>query len=161
MPPSVLDKKLPAPLVGALAAMAMKLHGVASQIDIDDSRLRMVLGVALADASAVVAVAAFTAFWRARTTINPLQPQRASQLVTHGIYRLSRNPMYLSLLLLLVAYAVRLGDALSFAGPALYAVCVTRFQILPEERALAARFGPAYDAYRRRTRRWLGVRMLT
>lgn len=105
--------------------------------------------------SALVAIAAFAGFWQARTTINPLQPDRASVLVTHGIYRFTRNPMYLSLLLLLVAYASQLGTWAAFAGPVAYVAYITRFQILPEERVLLSKFGAEYDAYRRRVRRWL------
>ena len=105
--------------------------------------------------SALVAIAAFAGFWQARTTINPLQPERASVLVTHGIYRYTRNPMYLSLLLLLVAYASHLGTWVAFAGPVAYVAYITRFQILPEERVLLSKFGAEYEAYRRRVRRWI------
>jgi len=105
--------------------------------------------------SALVAIAAFAGFWQARTTINPLQPERASVLVTHGIYRYTRNPMYLSLLLLLVAYASHLGTWVAFVGPLAYVAYITRFQILPEERVLLSKFGAEYEAYRRRVRRWI------
>jgi protein-S-isoprenylcysteine O-methyltransferase Ste14 len=63
--------------------------------------------------------------------------------------------MYLSLLLLLIAYAVRLGSWVEWLGPALFATYVTRFQIIPEERILAAKFGAAFVAYKSRTRRWI------
>lgn len=94
-------------------------------------------------------------FWRVRTTINPLDPGKASYLVTNGIFRMSRNPMYLSLLLLLVAYAIRLDSLTIWLGPLIFAAYVTRFQILPEERALAEKFGEAYLDYKHRTRRWI------
>ncbi len=105
--------------------------------------------------SALVALAAFAGFWKARTTINPLKPDRASVLVTHGIYRFTRNPMYLSLLLLLVAYASELGSWVAFAGPAVYVAYITRFQIVPEERILASKFGDEFAEYKRRVRRWI------
>ena len=152
---ATLDAKLPAPLVGGLVLGAMKAYAVAGHVSGDDSAARTVVATVLSFASLALFVAACTQFWRARTTIDPFVPQRATRLVTHGVYRVSRNPMYLSLLVLLAAYALRLGTPAAWLGPAAYAAWITRFQILPEERALARRFGAEWDAYRRRTRRWL------
>jgi protein-S-isoprenylcysteine O-methyltransferase Ste14 len=150
-----LETRIPAPFVAIAIAVGMWLlprEQVASGA-IESVRLATIdLSMNL---SAVVALAAFLTFWRARTTINPLQPERASVLVTHGIYRFTRNPMYLSLLLLLVAYASHLGSWVAFAGPTGYVAYITRFQILPEERVLAAKFGDEFAAYKRRVRRWI------
>ena len=71
------------------------------------------------------------------------------------MFRISRNPLSLSLLLLLVAYAVRLAAPAVWLGPILFVAYVTRFQIHPEERALQEKFGDAYRRYQTRTRRWL------
>ena len=95
------------------------------------------------------------AFGRAGTTVNPLRPASSRVLVTTGLHRLSRNPMYLGHELLLVACACWLRHPAALVGVPLYMVYVTRCQILSEERALAATFGAAYDAYRARVRRWL------
>jgi protein-S-isoprenylcysteine O-methyltransferase Ste14 len=105
--------------------------------------------------SAAIAIAGFGALWRAGTTFNPLNPERATKLVTSGVYALSRNPIYLSLLLLLMAYAVRLWFLPAAAGPAVYVAYVTRFQIVPEERILEAKFGVAFRDYKRRVRQWI------
>jgi len=150
-----LETRIPAPFVAMALAVAMWLLPRAEALPdlIDIVRLATIdLSMNL---SALVAIAAFAGFWQARTTINPLQPDRASVLVTHGIYRFTRNPMYLSLLLLLVAYASQLGTWAALAGPVAYVAYITRFQILPEERVLLSKFGAEYDAYRRRVRRWL------
>jgi protein-S-isoprenylcysteine O-methyltransferase Ste14 len=111
--------------------------------------------IQLSQLSAVIALLAFTSFWFARTSINPLDPSRASALVTSGIFRFTRNPIYLSLLLLLIAYAVHLGSWVEWLGPVLFATYVTRFQIIPEEKILAMKFGAAFLAYKSRTRRWI------
>ena len=95
------------------------------------------------------------AFRTLRTTVNPLKPERASALVTVGIYRITRNPMNVGMSLLLLAWAVCLSALLPFAGPALFVLYLTRFQIQPEERALKALFGEEYTAYAARVRRWL------
>jgi len=94
-------------------------------------------------------------FLRRGTTVSPLQPQRSTQLVVSGCYRFSRNPMYLGMLCLLLAWGVWLGQGVVLAGPLLWALWIDRLQIVPEERALEARFGEAYRAYCRRVRRWL------
>jgi protein-S-isoprenylcysteine O-methyltransferase Ste14 len=94
-------------------------------------------------------------FMRSRTTINPLKPGSASALVTRGIYRLTRNPMYLGLATLLLAWAIYLGNLAALAGVPVFILYMNSFQIAPEERALEARFGAEYAAYRARVRRWL------
>lgn len=63
--------------------------------------------------------------------------------------------MYVGMALLLLSWAVYLSAVLPFAGPLLFALYITRFQIQPEERALRAIFGEAYAAYAARVRRWL------
>ena len=95
------------------------------------------------------------AFWKVRTSINPLRPAQASWMVRHGIYRFTRNPMYLGQLLQLVAWAFWLENLLAFAVLPAYIAYLTRFQIIPEERILSARFGASYAAYQQRVRRWV------
>jgi protein-S-isoprenylcysteine O-methyltransferase Ste14 len=94
-------------------------------------------------------------FIAAKTTINPLRPSRASALITTGVYAISRNPIYLADLLILTALAIWFGNVLNVALLALFVWAINRFQIAPEERALAQLFGEAYAAYRARVRRWL------
>jgi protein-S-isoprenylcysteine O-methyltransferase Ste14 len=91
----------------------------------------------------------------ARTTVNPLQPGQATSMVTSGIYRFTRNPMYLGMMLLLVAWSAWLGNALALLLAALFVLYIGRFQIAPEERMLSRLFGPDFDAYRGQVRRWL------
>lgn len=95
------------------------------------------------------------AFRRHRTTVNPHTPDKSRLIVADGIYRFSRNPMYLGMVLLLAAWAQHLAQAAAWAGVAVFAAWITRFQIIPEERVLSAQFGDAYRAYCRRTRRWI------
>jgi len=150
-----LEAKIPPPLVTALVALGMWLMfqtdpGADTLDDLRATASNMVLF-----ASAALALGAFAAFWRAKTTIDPFRPERASMLVTHGVYRLTRNPMYLSLFLLLLAYAIRLWSLAAFAGPVAFVAFITRLQIIPEERALEAKFGAEFTAYKRKVRRWL------
>ncbi len=100
-------------------------------------------------------LAGIISFWCAKTTVNPLKPEASSALVCSGIYRFSRNPMYLGVHFVLVAWAVFLGSAWTLLGPVAFVLYINRFQILPEERVLSARFGTAYSAYAAKARRWL------
>ena len=94
-------------------------------------------------------------FRKARTTVNPLKPDAASTLVVTGIYRWTRNPMYLGALLLLASWAIYLGNPVSGAFLVIFIVYLNRFQIAPEEAALTTRFVPEFVAYKSRVRRWV------
>jgi len=94
-------------------------------------------------------------FVKARTTVNPHKPETASNLVTTGLYRISRNPMYLAMATLLIAGAIFLGNLAAFIGPAAFVAFITHLQIRPEEEILTVQFGEAYKAYCRQTRRWV------
>ena len=100
-------------------------------------------------------VSGFVAFRRAKTTINPTTPEGASSLVSSGVYSITRNPMYVGLVLVLTAWAVFLSSGWAFLGPLVFAAYIRRFQITPEERALSALFGSRYSDYKAKVRRWL------
>lgn len=102
-----------------------------------------------------IAVAGLIELRRARTTVNPLRPQAASAMVASGIYRRTRNPMYLGMLLVMAGWAVYLSHALAWVFVPVFVAYMNRFQIAPEEKALRDRFGDAYVRYARLVRRWL------
>ncbi|EGY53579.1 methyltransferase family protein [Neisseria shayeganii] len=108
-----------------------------------------------AAAGLAVAGTAAATFRRRRTTLSPLQPQQTQALVSHGIFRYSRNPMYLGMALLLASWGIYLGSLPALAGIPLFVLYLNRFQIRPEERFLTEKFGDSYRAYCRQTRRWL------
>ena len=117
--------------------------------------IRAAAAIAFALAGIGTAVAGFVAFRRAKTTVNPLKPETSSSLVTSGVYRLTRNPMYVGLALVLLAWAVFLSCAWALPGPVVFILYMNRFQIGPEERVLSGIFGAAYSAYQAKVRRWL------
>jgi protein-S-isoprenylcysteine O-methyltransferase Ste14 len=102
-----------------------------------------------------VLVAGVRAFAKANTTVNPHQPDTSSSVVTAGVYRFTRNPMYLGMLLALLSWAIVLSNAAAVVFLPLFVLFINRFQIRPEERALTAKFGDQYSAYLRTVRRWL------
>ena len=101
------------------------------------------------------ALAGVVAFRQARTTVDPTRPDAASALVAAGVYRVSRNPMYVGFAFALAAWAVWLGNGVAALVLPLFVLYLNRFQIVPEERALRARFGASYEVYTRSVRRWL------
>ena len=98
--------------------------------------------------------AVFT-FARQHTTVNPLEPEKADKLVISGLYRFTRNPMYLGLAAILFALAFLLQNIAALVGPILFLITMTVLQIKPEEMALTSKFGQQYIEYRQQVRRWL------
>jgi protein-S-isoprenylcysteine O-methyltransferase Ste14 len=113
------------------------------------------IALALVALGAAVALAGVIAFRDKRTTFNPLTPSAASFVVSSGVYRVSRNPMYLGLLLALAGCAVYLSNAGAALLLPVFVAYMTQYQIKPEERALLAKFGSEFAQYMSRVRRWL------
>jgi protein-S-isoprenylcysteine O-methyltransferase Ste14 len=148
-----LELKLPPPLVMLLMGVAMwGLARAFPQTYIAVPLWAVLLPAAL---GAIVSALGVLGMGRTGTTLDPLKPAKATVLVTGGIYRVTRNPMYLGLALLLLGWALWLGIDMTLLGPALFVLYITRFQILPEERALFGLFGKDYRDYTTHTRRWV------
>lgn len=120
-----------------------------------DFMLRLPLSWSLAGLGALFLLTGIGTIMLSGTTVNPLTPGKAARLVTHGVYSISRNPIYVGDVLLLAAWGFRLGNYAALAFPPLLVLWLDRFQIAPEEKALAAKFGAGFDEYRRKVRRWI------
>jgi protein-S-isoprenylcysteine O-methyltransferase Ste14 len=155
LPIMTLDTRIPPPLVAVAAALLMWLASLVTEPLTPGSPFTGALALLFTVAGLGCSAAGLWAFSRARTTSNPLKPQEASALVTGGIYRFTRNPMYLGLVLVLVAWAIYLSSLLAVIVVPLFVWYLNRFQIAPEERALSALFREEYSAYGERVRRWL------
>jgi len=150
-----LELRIPPPVVAALIAGAMwGISVVAPVIDVPGP-VRTVVAAILALAGGVFVTGAMISFLRARTTVSPMKPEMTSSLVRSGVYRVSRNPMYVGLLFVLAGWAVYLASAWSLIGPVAFVLYMNRYQIAPEERALSALFGAEYADYASKVRRWL------
>lgn len=149
-----LELLIPPPVILILCSLAMW-----NTSRLEGPEISIPLGLWLAVALAIIALTIFCLagreLFRAKTTVSPFSPEQTSSLVRSGIFKYSRNPMYLSALLLLTAWGIFLAKPLPFVFPAGFFLYVTLFQILPEEKILAQRFGEAYAAYKSETRRWL------
>jgi protein-S-isoprenylcysteine O-methyltransferase Ste14 len=94
------------------------------------------------------------AFLKVHTTINPLRPTQTQHLVTSGLYRYTRNPMYLGLGLMLFGWALYLGALSPFLLLPAFIWVITQMQILSEEAILQAKFGQVYKDYQQHVPRW-------
>ena len=113
------------------------------------------LAVTISGVGIFFLLAGIYAFQKAKTTLNPTTPDATSSIVTSGVYRLSRNPMYVGFLLVLAGWAIFLSHPLPFLLLPVFVAYMNRFQISPEERVLSAKFGEEYDTYKQSVRRWL------
>jgi protein-S-isoprenylcysteine O-methyltransferase Ste14 len=111
--------------------------------------------IAVALLGAFVSWRGVVEFRRARTTVNPMTPGAASTLVVTGIYARTRNPMYLGFAIMLLGWGIYMASPVSLLVLPGFVICMNRLQIDPEEKAMESRFGPAYEAYRRKVGRWL------
>ena len=150
-----LELKIPPPAVAALIAGAMWGISLVAPLLEMPAFFRIAAAVTIALVGVSFSLAGVISFRRAGTTVNPMKPETTSSLVCSGIYRVSRNPMYVGLLFILVAWAVFLSSAWALLGPLAFVLYINRFQITPEERMLSAMFGAGYSAYKSSVRRWL------
>jgi protein-S-isoprenylcysteine O-methyltransferase Ste14 len=150
-----LELKVPPPIVAVLVGLAMWVVAhLLPAVDLTGQWRLMLAGVC-AGFGVIVALLGFLAFRQAKTTVNPVNPEKATSVVTGGIFSYTRNPMYIGLTAVLVGWAIWLSVPWVFLGPVALMLYLTRFQIIPEERVMSAKFGPDYDDYRKRVRRWL------
>ncbi len=154
-----LELRIPPPLVAAIFMFAMWLLPLFPEPAPFDQPVRVTLALLVVVVGQGIAVAGMIAFRRAKTTINPVRANASSSLVSSGIYRLTRNPMYLGWALTLVAWALYLGNMSAIAALPIFVWYITRFQIQPEERILSRLFGPEFASYTAKVRRWVSPRV--
>lgn len=150
-----LDRKVPPPVL-MLTTLAI-MYGISSlgfKLSMPTA-LVWILVLGFIAAGLYFAVTAIRLFKSHKTTVNPLENAEPSSLVVEGIYKITRNPMYVGLCCLLIAWGCYLQAPLALLGVAVFAWYMTQFQILPEEESLHNEFGDEFIRYKEQTRRWL------
>ncbi len=150
-----LELKVPPPVLALCLALLMWFTSLLVPSVVVPFGVRLGVALALVVIGQSIGISGIVSFRRARTTINPVKPSAASSLVTSGVYRVTRNPMYLGLLVTLVAWAVFLSNLVALLAAPLFVLYINRFQINPEERVLSSLFGAEYAVYKEKVRRWL------
>lgn len=151
------DLELKIPPVAQVIIVALAMWALAKVLPVAYLRVpgRLELFAFLAFLGFSIALAGLLAFRKSGTTIDPRFPHESSKLVVGGIYRISRNPMYLGMALALIGYGIYLANGAVFLMIPVFVLYMSRFQIVPEERAMLEKFGDDYQAYIARVRRWI------
>ena len=148
-----METKIPPPIVTLVFALSIYLsRGIFKIVEIKHS---FYLGIFLLLLGFAVLISAVRLFKKDNTTINPLSPEQATKLVTDGIFKYSRNPMYLGMALVLCSITVFFNLIGGIIFVALFCFYITKFQIIPEERAMSNLFSQDFDKYKQATRRWI------
>lgn len=150
-----LEHRIPPPVVAILVSLAMWALARWWPVVRFEIPFPYLFGLAVASVGGVVSFLGAREFRRVKTTVNPLHPERATSVVTSGIYRHTRNPMYVGIAFVLLGCFLAFGGLSAALGLPAFIAYLTRFQILPEERVLEEKFGSEYADYRARVRRWL------
>lgn len=148
---------LKVPPVAQVIITAAAMYGVSKMVPALTFSLNgsTALAVALGVMGLSLGIMGVTQFRIAQTTPNPQALEKVSSLVTSGVYQYSRNPMYVGLVLILLGWAFYLSHFLAFVLLPIFILYMTRFQIQPEERMMAQKFGKTYQDYLNKVRRWI------
>jgi len=149
-----IETKIPPLMLMALFVFGMWLIDQYLPGSVLDDKVRFVV-IGLALLGALFSALGVVSFVKAKTTTNPLQPEKAGTLVTTGIYQYTRNPMYLGMLCVLLAWGMLLANGFAMMLAILFIPAMNFLQIIPEERAMELNFREHYTTYKAKVRRWL------
>jgi protein-S-isoprenylcysteine O-methyltransferase Ste14 len=151
---SALELKIPPVLVTVLFALLMWLVSRLTPAIPISPALKITFLLFFTGLGAYVGLAAVASFRKANTTVNPLTPEAISSLVVSGIFKRTRNPMYLALMLALTGWGLYLANLFSLLIAIGFVFYMNRFQIQPEERHLEQIFGIEFNDYKKQVRKW-------
>ena len=148
-----IKTKFPPPLVALTFGFLINYtKNIFPKIEIKNE---IIFGSFMIISGLIIILSAIILFKKYQTTITPLNPSNATKLITDGIYKFSRNPMYLGLLLVLVGISIILNLTGGFFFILLFILYINLFQILPEENAMLDLFKDEFLEYKKNVRRWI------
>ena len=148
-----METKIPPPIVTLVFGLSIYFsRGIFQVVEIKYS---FYFGILLLILGFIILISAVRLFRKDETTVNPLSPEQATKLVTDGIFKYSRNPMYLGMALVLGSIAIFFNLIGGIILVALFCAYITKFQIIPEERAMRDLFSHDFELYIKSTRRWI------
>lgn len=150
-----LELVVPPPVVMLMIALLMWLLALFIPALSFIAISNLLIAVIVAVVGLVISTAGILSFRNQKTTIDPRKPAEVSALVTSGVYRFTRNPMYLGTLLILIGWGIYLGNALALVSAFLYVPYINRYQIQSEEQLLQDKFGAQFSAYKTKVRKWI------
>ena len=151
----MMELKIPPVLTTVICGGLMWLinetvHPAWTLFDIPALAYQLLFGIAI-----TIGVLSLLQFIKKRTTVDPQRPGKAASIVDTGVYRFTRNPMYLGMLIALIAFCFKLGNGFTFLLIPVFIWYMNRFQIIPEEEILQQKFGADYINYKQQVRRWI------
>ena len=148
-----METKIPPPLVTLI--FGLSIYFSRELFPIIEIKYSFYVGIVLLLLGFLILISAVRLFRIDQTTVNPLSPKQATKLVTEGIFKFSRNPMYLGMACVLASLAMFFNIIGGIVFIALFCAYITKFQIVPEEKAMLDLFSEDFDQYKQTTRRWI------
>ncbi len=148
-----IKTKVPPPVVAL--AFGLLINYTKDEFPTIHIGMEKILGSVLIISGLIVIASAIVLFKKNKTTVTPLNPSRSTKLITGGIYKYSRNPMYLGLLMIVISTTIFYLNIFSITTPIIFYFWINKFQIKREEIFLTEKFGKEYLLYKTKTRRWI------
>ena len=145
--------KIPPPLV--VLILVISTFFSSKKIDLIQIPFQSIISIFILSIGILILLNPVLKFKKSKTTINPIKFKKVNKLVTSGIYKYSRNPMYLGLLMIVISSSIFYLNIYSILTPLFFYLWINRFQIKREEVFLTEKFGEDYLSYKKKTRRWI------
>ena len=145
--------KIPPPILVLILVVSNFL--LSKKIDVVHIPHQTLVSILILLIGILILIIPVTKFIKYKTTIDPIEFKKVNKLVTSGIYKYSRNPMYLGLLLIVISSSILYLNIYSVSTPIFFYYWINRFQIQREEIFLTEKFGKEYLSYKTKTRRWI------
>ena len=145
--------KIPPPLI--VLVLIVSIYFSSKKIDLINIPLQLEISIFIVSAGILIFVNPVLQFIKSKTTVNPIQFEEVNKLVTSGIFKYSRNPMYLGMLMIVLSTSIFYLNIYSILTPLLFILWINKFQIKREEEFLIEKFGDEYLSYKKKTRRWI------
>ena len=145
--------KIPPPLI--VLTLIISIYFSSKRIDLINIPFQLEISFFILSLGILIFINPVLKFIKSKTTINPIQFEETNRLVTSGIFKYSRNPMYLGMLMIIISTSIFYLNIYSILTPFLFVFWINKFQIKREEIFLTEKFGKEYLSYKNKTRRWL------
>ena len=145
--------KIPPPLI--VLVLIVSIYFSSKKIDLINIPLQLEISIFILSAGILIFVNPVLQFIKSKTTVNPIQFEEVNKLVTSGIFKYSRNPMYLGMMMIVLSTSIFYLNIYSILTPLLFILWINKFQIKREEEFLIEKFGDEYLSYKKKTRRWI------
>ncbi len=145
--------KIPPPIL--VLILVISNYFSSKKIDLINLQYQTLLSILILFIGILILIIPVSNFVKSKTTIDPIKFKKVNNLVTSGIYKYSRNPMYLGLLMIIISTSIFYLTIFSITTPFIFYFCINRFQIEGEEIFLTKKFGQKYILYKSKTRKWI------